>query len=881
MSWTLAISPTGSLFWDEVEGNQAAPSLEKQLKSHAPVQGIILLAKEELGRELPPVFGYWRDFGKLYLTRLCQSAADAAEVPPPSAGELATLALEVPPMRGSEFLSPEILARIWRELDAHALTEIKRHAGGLEAFFRGTTWHQVGRVTFHLAENKRDEERPFAFLATYTSGVGTTSQLQHLPLGRAVQEYAGVKNKGALLKLLEPVQAASAQSTLIKELVNAGRIYHPQAWTIAQAYRFLKEIPVLEQSGVLVRVPNWWKAASPSRPTVSITVGSKKSSQVGVEALLDFQAALMLDGEAITEEEWKQIASSTQGLAFLKGRWVEIDKTRLEEVLKHWKQVASNSEGIGFLQGMRLLSGATIDKDDADLIDESPREWTRIEAGPWLNEILTEMRNPETSAALEALPGLKAELRPYQKKGLAWLWLMHRLGLGACLADDMGLGKTIQVLAFLLQLKNSGSSKTPSLLIVPASLLANWQAEAARFTPSLNLWIAHPSNPEFAAKTKIPPGVDLALTTYGMISRASWLLEADWHLVILDEAQAIKNPASNQTRSVKKLKSTGRLVLTGTPVENSLGDLWSLFDFICPGLLGAAKSFNDFTKRLANNPRHFAPLRSLIHPYILRRSKTDKSIIADLPDKTELKTYCPLSKKQTVLYQQAVEELADILKTADKIRRRGIILAFLIRFKQICNHPDQWTGSSAFVSGESGKLERLADLTSQIAERQEKALIFTQFKEMTEPLARHLESIFKRPGLTLHGQTTLKTRREMVDSFQKEEGPPFFVLSLKAGGVGLNLTQACHVIHFDRWWNPAVENQATDRAFRLGQKKNVLVHKFICRGTVEDKIDALIDNKKSLAEDVLGTGGEAALTEMSNDELLRFVSLDLNTALIE
>jgi non-specific serine/threonine protein kinase len=871
----------GSLFWDEVEEAQVSLSLGKRLKDHAPVQGIVLLAKEELGLELPPALGYWRDFGKLYLTRLCQTASDAAEVPPSSAGELATLTLEVPPMKGSEFLSPEILSQIWRELDAHTQAEIKRHAGGLEAFFRGTTWHQVGRVTFHLAENKRDEERPFAFLATYTNGVAASSQLQHLPLGRAVQEYAGAKNKGALLKLFQPVQAASAQSGLIKELVDSGHIYHPQAWTISQAYRFLKEIPVLEQSGVLVRVPNWWKASSPSRPTVSITMGSKKSSQVGAEALLDFQASLTLDGETITEEEWKQIASSTQGLAFLKGRWVEIDKTRLEEVLRHWKQIESNSEGIGFLQGMRLLSGAAIDKGDAEYADESTREWTRIEAGPWLNEILAEMRSPETSAVFDLLPGLHAELRPYQKKGLSWLWLMHRLGLGACLADDMGLGKTIQILAFLLQLKNSGLSKTPSLLIVPASLLANWQAEAARFTPSLKLWMAHPSNPEFAAAEKIPPDVDLALTTYGMLSRSTWLLEADWHLVILDEAQAIKNPSSNQTRSVKKLKSAGRFALTGTPVENSLGDLWSLFDFICPGLLGTAQSFNDFIKRLADDPRHFAPLRNLTHPYILRRLKTDKSIIADLPDKTEVKTYCSLSKKQTVLYQQAVIELADILKTADKIRRRGIILAFLIRFKQICNHPDHWTSTGPFAANESGKFERLEDLTSQIAERQEKALIFTQFKEMTGPLSRFLESIFKRPGLTLHGQTNLKTRREMVESFQKEEGPPFFVLSLKAGGVGLNLTQACHVIHFDRWWNPAVENQATDRAFRLGQKKNVLVHKFICRGTVEDKIDALIDSKKSLAEDVLGAGGETALTEMSNDELLRFVSLDLNTALTE
>ena len=879
MSWTLALSPTGSLFWDEAEGESVTLSLEKRLKEQIPVQSILVLAREELSREAPPVLGYWRDFGKLYLTRLCQAATGGAEVPPPGAGELAMLVLGVPPMKGSEFLSPEILLQLWRELDAHAQAEIASQGGSLEAFFRGTVWHQVGRVTLHLAENKRDEERPFAFLATYTSGVATTSRVQHLPLGRAVEEYSGVQNKAALLKLFQPVQAASVQSVLLKELVDSGRIYHPQAWTIAQAYRFLKEIPVLEQSGVLVRVPNWWKASAPSRPVVSITVGSRQSSQVGVEALLDFHAALTLDGETITEKEWEQIANSTQGLVFLKGRWVEIDRSRLEDVLRHWKQMARDTKGIDFLQGMRLLSGAVIDKSDAGYVDEAAREWTRIEPGPWLNKILEEIRNPEAGA--ETVPGLQAELRLYQKKGLRWLGLMHRLRLGACLADDMGLGKTIQVLAFLLQLKNSRATNGPSLLIVPASLLANWQAEAARFTPLLRLWNAHPSNPEFVASAKIPPEIDLVLTTYGMLSRTPWIMEANWHLVILDEAQAIKNPSSNQTRAVKKLKSAGRLALTGTPVENSLGDLWSLFDFICPGLLGTTKAFTDFTKRLTNGPAHFAPLRQLTHPYILRRLKADKSIIADLPDKTELKAYCSLSKKQAILYQQSVGELTQLLGTADKIKRRGIILAFLTRLKKICNHPDHWTGAGVFSANESGKFERLRETVLQIAERQEKALIFTQFREMAGPLSGFLESLFKRPGLTLHGQTSLKARREMVESFQKEEGPPFFVLSFKAGGVGLNLTQACHVIHFDRWWNPAVENQATDRAFRLGQKKNVLVHKFICRGTVEDKIDALIDSKKSLAEDVLGAGGEAALTEMSNDELLRFVSLDLSTAITE
>ncbi len=459
---------------------------------------------------------------------------------------------------------------------------------------------------------------------------------------------------------------------------------------------------------------------------------------------------------------------------------------------------------------------------------------------------------------------------------------MYRLGLGACLADDMGLGKTIQVLAFLLQVRNhSPEDKRASLLVAPASLIANWQAEAARFTPSLRLWVGHPTNPTFTSTGPIPEGIDLVLTTYGMLGRSTALQGQDWRLVILDEAQAIKNNSSSQTKAVKKLKASVRVAMSGTPVENSLADLWSLFDFICPGLLGTPKAFRDFANRQSKEKHHFGPLRNLTRPYILRRLKTDKSIISDLPEKTEVKTYCSLSKRQTVLYTEGVRELSKIITSAEPMKRRGMILAFLSRFKQICNHPDHWLGNGPFALADSGKFERLAELASQISERQEKVLVFTQFQEMTAPLATFLESIFKRKSLVLHGGTPLDERKKMVDVFQDEKGPPCFILSLKAGGVGLNLTAASHVIHFDRWWNPAVENQATDRAFRLGQKNNVLVHKFICRGTVEDKIDGMIDNKKALAEDVLGAGGEVALTEMSNEEVMRFVTLDMSAALKE
>jgi len=377
--------------------------------------------------------------------------------------------------------------------------------------------------------------------------------------------------------------------------------------------------------------------------------------------------------------------------------------------------------------------------------------------------------------------------------------------------------------------------------------------------------------------------VDLVITSYGSLLRLPGLAKIPWHLLVLDEAQAIKNPGARQTRAAKQLDAHARIALTGTPVENRLGDLWSIFDFINPGLLGSGKEFSSFAKRLAERPHNpYAPLRELVRPYILRRLKTDKAVIADLPDKTEVKAYCHLTRTQAALYQQAVKELAAELNTklrdADDIKRRGVVLAFLMRFKQICNHPSQWLGDQAWAEADSGKLARLREIAAVIAAKQEKVLVFTQFREVTAPLSAFLGSVFGRPGLVLHGRTDVKKRQALVRQFQEDEEVPFFVLSLKAGGTGLNLTAASHVIHFDRWWNPAVENQATDRAFRIGQTKNVLVHKFLCRGTVEEKIDQLIDSKRQLSEDLLGGGAELLLTEMKNDELLKLVALDIHAA---
>lgn len=793
-------------------------------------------------------------------------------------------------MRGGEYLRPEILGALWKALDALAVREAAAFPDGPQAWLKAKNpaWNLVGRVTFHLAENKKDTERPFAFLATYTHRLSAQARPQYIPLGNALREYAGAQNKEALLSLLLPIRRAAEKSALAKELIDSHQVFQPQAWSPRQAHRFLKEIPILEESGLLVRMPDWWKSGRPARPTVQVSIGKVKPSGMGLGALLDFNASVTLEGEPLTEAEWKTIVSSSEGLVFLRGRWIESDPEKLKEVLAHWKNIerARQDEGVSFAEAFRMLSGMQPGGSGTEPESDSVREWSYVHGGEWIQSQLAELRDPSAHDA--APPDFHGQLRPYQQAGLHWLRFMARLGLGACLADDMGLGKTVQVLAALQHWRRETPGNPPGLLVVPASLLGNWQGEAAKFAPSLRILIAHPSASGFDAQAKEETmrkafaSADLVITTYGMLFRQETLRRHLWSVAILDEAQAIKNPASRQTKSVKELRAPVRLALTGTPVENSLGDLWSIFDFLNPGLLGNASAFGRMAKSLgrSEDPGRFAPLRRLVRPFILRRLKTDRAVISDLPDKTEVRAFCPLSRRQAALYEQAVRELEQQLEAADGIQRRGLILSFLMRLKQLCNHPAQFLGGE-YAPDESGKFGRLAQIAEEIASRQEKALVFTQFREMTGPLRDFLTGIFGAPGLLLHGGTSVKERRALVESFQREDGPPFFVLSLKAGGTGLTLTEAAHVIHFDRWWNPAVENQATDRAFRIGQKKNVLVHKFVCRGTVEERIDKLIEEKRSLAEGVLGGEAEMPLTEMSNAELLRFVALDVHSAFCE
>ena len=875
MSATLDLTPHGRLQWAAPEDAPSLPETRARQIEAAFAQGaghgLLHLGAAEVATALPPPWAFWRDFAARYVTALTATPEDGAiAVAAPDPQTLEALCLDAPPMTGAEYLAPDVFLALWSEIEAAAKQELAASGQTLAEFLRSKhpAWNRVGRVHFNLAENRKDADFPFAFLATYTSALSAHGKAQHLPLSQALAEFSGGRKKAQLVSLLLPVQRAAQSCAWLADMVAEGDLYHPLRWQVAEAVRFLNDVPKLDAAGIVVRMPRTWAADRPARPKVSATVGAKNPSLLGMDALLDFRVAVTLDGKPLSTDEIAALLAGKEGLQWIRGQWVEVDRGRLERLIARFQGIEdAAAEGVPFGQAMRLLAGATI--DEAAPADP---DWAEVVAGDWLADILQGLRSPEGLAAVSPGPALRATLRPYQEAGVRWLHLLVRLGLGACLADDMGLGKTIQVLSLLLTLER----RRPSLLVAPASLLANWQQEAERFTPTLRCLVAHPSAMGQEALRALDAeglcGVDLVITSYGTLMRLPRLQAVRWQLVVADEAQALKNPAAKQTRVVKKLTADARIALTGTPVENRLADLWSLFDFTHPGLLGSQKTFGDFTKTLP----HYGPLRALIKPYILRRMKSDKRIISDLPDKTEMTAWCALAPAQAALYQRAVKELAAALGESEGIERKGRVLAFLMRFKQICNHPSQWLGDGAWKPQDSGKLARLAEIAETIAARQEKVLVFTQFRETTTPLAAFLGGVFGREGLVLHGGTPVGKRRELVKRFQEDERIPFFVLSLKAGGTGLNLTAAAHVVHFDRWWNPAVENQATDRAWRIGQHRNVLAHKFVCRGTIEERIDDLIRSKQQLVQDVLEGGAEINLTGLSDAELLDLVRLDIH-----
>jgi len=772
--------------------------------------------------------------------------------------EIEYLLNDVPFAVGAEYIDSDYLKWFWSDLSKAFSAEIKKYEGTVSEFLKehSPDINVMGRVCFHLVENKYDDF-PFAFLATYS--ITKDEKENHVPLKNALLEF---KNKDdLLLKLLSTVNKAADKSDLVSELIESGEIFSPLRFSKDEAYTFLKEIPLYEESGVLCRIPNWWKKSG-NALRLSLSLGTNAPSKVGMDALLKFNPEIYFGDEKITKEEIEELLAQTDGLSFIKGKWVEVDHEKLNLILDAYEKANDLSE----LQGLTMADALRMELDPNEMfkLDEDKVD-IEVSNGDWLKSVKNRLSDFKETENIHLGDDFKAILRPYQKVGFNWLFTMKNYGFGALLADDMGLGKTVQIIALLEFLRENEDFK--ALIIIPASLIGNWENELKRFAPKIKYSILHSNNRNIDIDA-----ASLFITTYGMATRIDALKDYNWNIVIIDEAQAIKNPSTKQTKAVKQIKAPFKIAMTGTPIENRLSDLWSLFDFLNKGLLGTPKEFTTLTKKLQERGS-YSKLKDVVNPFIMRRLKTDKSVISDLPDKVEIKAFTSLSKKQVVLYKSLVKDIADKIKNYEGIERKGLILSSIMKFKQICNHPDQYLGLSEYKPDHSSKFDKLREICETIHEKHEKVLIFTQFKEITQYLADYLETIFGHEGLILHGETPVKKRPELVNMFNGEEYIPFMVLSLRAGGVGLNLTGANHVVHFDRWWNPAVENQATDRAFRIGQKKNVMVHKMITTGTIEEKIDSIIEDKMKLSDDIIADSGENWITEMSNDELIDLFKL--------
>ncbi len=684
------------------------------------------------------------------------------------------------------------------------------------------------------------------------------------------------------------------QETLLEGLGRAARLY-PQleaslddaaptgcSLTPKEAYDFIKTVAWrLQDNGLSVVLPeslaNQEAIANRLGLKISAELPRRGATGVGLNSLLRFKWELSIGGQTLTKAEFEQLAKQEIPLAEVNGEWVELRSNDIKSAREFFAS-RRDQPNLSLEDALRISTG------DAQTISKLPV--VNFESSGALEELVTTLTGTQTVQAITAPDTFKGQLRPYQERGVGWMAFLQQWGLGACLADDMGLGKTVQMIAFLLHLKQKESLTAPVLLICPTSVLGNWEREAYRFGPSLKVKVHHgPDRPQGKALVSATASTDLLISSYALVHRdLKSLKQVEWLGIVLDEAQNIKNADAKQSQAVRELEADFRIALTGTPVENRLTELWAIMDFLNPGYLGPK---NFFRRRFAMPIERYGDtdslktLRSLVQPFILRRLKTDSSIIQDLPEKQEMAVFCGLTQAQGDLYQQLVDATLADIESETGIKRRGMVLALLTKLKQVCNHPLLYNKpKSAKVAkdfaDQSAKVQRLDAMLEEALAEGDRALIFTQFAEWGKLLKTHLEKQFGEV-LFLYGSTSKAKREEMVDRFQKDpQGPRILLLSLKAGGVGLNLTRANHVFHFDRWWNPAVENQATDRAFRIGQTKNVQVHKFVCSGTLEERIHEMIESKKALAEQVVGTG-EDWLGEMDSDALRDLLLLDRNT----
>lgn len=815
-----------------------------------------------------------------YLKLLRQGTADdeARAALVPTQQDSADLLEEMPPLHAGSVCSGDIIRWFSGLWDALRHRTAQQGARTVEEWLSrlGEGWQQLGTLCFHLAENAGENATvaPFAFLATCVHRAGNDGTPRHIPLGLAARQCG--EDTAALADLLRPLQRAAAGSDFLQQLINSGQIYAPCAWTARQAHAYLENLPEVEAAGIEPRMVNLWKSLPP-RAELQVQLEQSGDSRpnrapsLQINSLLRFFPRIVLGNDALTDEELEELLRSEDGLVRFRGEWVRVDAEKLRHLLESWRQAARMSAaGIPLLAGLRWLLG----KHPQRLPNlPPPEDSVAAVPGKGLEEALQRLSRPSTPPQIS--PQLDKILRPYQKEGVRFLCGTTEKGFGACLADDMGLGKTLQVIAWLTHLHHTGElNHTAALVVAPASLLTNWQEEISRFAPHLNCKLLHPdtlSTAETETLRRAPAkllqdGTHVALTTYGMATRMAELLApTPLPALVLDEAQAIKNAGSQRTRAIMQLQAERRIAITGTPVENNLSELRSLFEFLIPGLLGGESEFNAFIRQCGTD---YAPLRKLIRPFTLRRRKTDPDLLPDLPPKTEQAAWCNLTPEQTRLYAAEVDHLRAVMAEPDPQTRLTLVLPVLGRLKQICNHPAQYRGESYYDPMQSGKMQRLAHLARSIAAAGEACLVFTQYRTIIPALQDMLSSIFEHPGLVLHGGTPLKERQDCVNAFNTPGGPPFMILSLKAAGTGLTLTRARHVIHFDRWWNPAVENQASDRAHRIGQQQNVLIHPLICRGTIEENIHHMLTRKRELADSLLGSGLENLLDELKLEDLL-------------
>ncbi len=684
-------------------------------------------------------------------------------------------------------------------------------------------------------------------------------------------QQAAILHRGGFRPREYLLAALGQASSLCPEVDASLKTPSPAGFSLdaAGAHRFLTETAsLLEQAGFGVLLPAWWTRKG-TRQRLSVKARAKSPAMQGgsglsLEQLVQFEWEVALGDHTLTLPELEALAKLKVPLVQVRGQWIQVGAEELKAALDFWKKQPTAEVSLGEL--VRLALGATPALDGL--------AFGGVTATGWVEEFLQQLEGKVSFTELPPPAGFRGTLRPYQLRGYSWLAFLRRWGLGACLADDMGLGKTIQTLALIEQGRESKVAR-PILLLCPMSVVGNWKKEAERFVPDLPVLVHH-GQKRIRGDTFVKEADKhaLVITSYGLLHRDLALFEkVKWGGVILDEAQNIKNPETKQAKAARSLKANYRIALTGTPVENHVGDLWSIWQFLNPGFLGTQAEFRRsffVPIQFQRDPEATERLKRLTGPFLLRRLKTDKTIIADLPDKLEMKVFCNLTREQTTLYAAVVKELDRALNEADGIKRKGLILGALSKLKQVCNHPAQFLGDGSPIPGRSGKLARLTEMLEEVLEAGERALIFTQFTEMGEIIKTHLQETFGQEVLFLHGGVSRQARDRMVERFQQPSesptSPRIFLLSLKAGGTGLNLTAANHVFHFDRWWNPAVEDQATDRAFRIGQQRNVQVHKYVCVGTLEEKIDEMIERKKSVAAQVVGTG-EAWLTELSNEEL--------------